>query len=451
MNYSLKQLFTRKIHLWVVIIFLLLVVGSFALWQKYFGEHTYALQFDNDSNSETAFGSWPSLSNPDFYASVKNEMVSEKESFVEANLSDMILKVYKDGIVVKEAKILTKGRKGSWWETPPGLYRAEDKIKTHLSSFSPVYTPWNIPFQGNFFIHGWPYYAATGEPVTSTYSGGCIRLSSSDAEEVYNLVEVGMPILVFEEKDPVNTLTHVYGPNVPAISAEGYLVADLENNFVFLKQEAEKSFKLSSMRHLLAALVVTDYMNIEKSLTVKSSSVPNTRLEIGETYSVYDLLFPLLLESSFEAEASLTRPLGNIRAVELMVKKAKSIGMTATTLHNIENSFEDSTDAEDIFHLAEHLYNYRKFILNLTNKVVDNNAYGISQFGWLPNSNPLKDIPGYIGGIIGKTAEGKETGLAVFEIDFNGSKRPVAFIILESDSIETDILGMLDYVKKSYK
>ena len=52
-----------------------------------------------------------------------------------------------------------------------------------------------IQFDGNYFIHGWPYYP-DGTSVAKGYSGGCIRLSTEDAEELYGLVDIDMPIII---------------------------------------------------------------------------------------------------------------------------------------------------------------------------------------------------------------------------------------------------------------
>ena len=37
------------------------------------------------------------------------------------------LRFFKDGILVQSAEILGIGEDGSWWETPSGLYKIEQK------------------------------------------------------------------------------------------------------------------------------------------------------------------------------------------------------------------------------------------------------------------------------------------------------------------------------------
>lgn len=443
----LNRLFTREIPLWFVCLLLAIAGGSFMFIEPYLQADRLSITVSGPDGTQTelSYGSEPKLSNPNFYESVKEDLLRSHTGFIEANLSSMTLRVYKPEDSAEhpslEVPILTKGKKGSWWETPAGLYKVEGKIPKHLSSFSPVYTEWNLPFQGNFFIHGWPYWKASGEPVTSTYSGGCIRLSSEDAKKVYDLAQAGMPVLVFEESAGSTTPTHAYSANMPDISAASYLAADLENNFVFLKKDANLSVPLGSMTKLLTALVATDYMDIERKVQLN-----------GTSHTLYDLLFPLFLEDSDAAALAITKPLGSSRALTLMNSKAAAIGMTHTSITDpAGNATSTASTAEDIFHLANFLYNYRLFILHFTNKVIGNTSYGPSAFGGLPNTNPFKDMEGYIGGMVGKNEDGSRSALAVYEVDFGGTKRPVAIVTLGSSQVVEDTTAILDYIKRAYK
>src|SRR5262249_8327961 len=98
-------------------------------------------------------GSWPALSNADFFSKVHDELIAPHSDFLEADLSGMKLRLYRQGAVVTEVPILTKGRPGSWWETPAGFYKIQSKAQSAFSSFGHVYMPWSMAFQGNFLIH----------------------------------------------------------------------------------------------------------------------------------------------------------------------------------------------------------------------------------------------------------------------------------------------------------
>ena len=104
--------------------------------------------------------------------------------FIAANLSEMRLYLFENGVATATYPILSKGKRGSRWETPTGLYKIETKEQDHFSSLGQVHMPQSMQFFGNFFIHGWPYYP-DGTPVPEGYSGGCIRLSTDDATAVF--------------------------------------------------------------------------------------------------------------------------------------------------------------------------------------------------------------------------------------------------------------------------
>ena len=112
-----------------------------------------------------------SYSNQNVFSDEKKNLIEEKKSFVEVNLQKMLLTLYENGEVKEEFPVLSKGREGSWWETPTGKYKALTKEVNHFSSIGKVWMPWSIQFYGNFFIHGWPYHQ-NGEPVPKSYSGG---------------------------------------------------------------------------------------------------------------------------------------------------------------------------------------------------------------------------------------------------------------------------------------
>jgi hypothetical protein len=451
----MKNIFRIKIPFYVLIIFFILVsIGTFVFF-KFLNEKVlnYSIFINSeDSIEEFKYGVWPKMSQPDFFNEVKGKFLANKASFIEANLDAMELSVYLDGELKEKIQIKAKGKEGSWWETPAGLYKIETKEKNHFSSFGRVYMPYSMQFQGNFFIHGWPYYSG-GQPVASNYSGGCIRLSTEDAKKIFNLAEIGMPILVFESKN-LSLNNFEYNYQKPQVEAESYLVIDLENNFVLANKETPSVLPIASITKLLTALTAIEYINIEKEIEIQPQMLATTslpRLKSGQIYSLYDLLYPLFLESSNESAEAIASFLGRERFISLVNKKAKSLGMNSTVIADPSGiSSSNVSSADDLFLLAKHLYYNRKFILNLTKGENLNSAYGDSKFKDLKNFNIIIN-EGFVGGKIGKSSAAKETYLGVFEILFKGEKRPIAFIILGSSNINSDLLNLFNWVIKTYE
>jgi len=432
-------------------------VGIATIVSVYFREVIYEhdVLLDNKGGDVLKFeyGSWPVLSNADFFNSVKGEFISNESDFIEANLSDMKLRIYEKGVPAGEFDILSKGKEGLWWETPAGLYKVQGKEKEHFSSFGRVYQPWSMAFQGNFFIHGWPYYPG-GRAVESTYSGGCIRLATEDAEKIYNLVEIGTPVLVFEEDFKSDGF--IYKVKPPDWPATSYLAADLKSNFVFLKEfQNEEQVPIASITKLVTALVATEYIDLEKKIVVtKEMIVPTSkpRLKVGEAISVFQLLYPMLLESSNEAATALSRHFGEKYFINLMNEKAEALGMHKTHFADSSGkSAENVSSAEDLFVLAKYLYNNRSFILNMSAGNLSKSVYGSSMFSDLENFNVFAGEPEFVGGKIGLNNEAKSTIFSIFEIEIEGEKRPIAIVVLGSDDAGRDAKTILEYVKTSYE
>lgn len=392
-----------------------------------------------------------SLSNVAFYESTKQDFIDKKSDLVEADLSGMLLRVYKAGEQVLEVPIMTKGREGSWWETPAGLYSISTKEESHFSSFGQVYQPWSMAFQGNFFIHGWPYYPG-GEAVPQGYSGGCIRLSTEDAKKVYDLVAVDTPVLVFEKDFIADAFT--YSGFNTSISSDNYLAADLSNNFVFYAKNSTTVLPIASITKLMTALVATEYLNLDTVTKVPKEALIYTsvpRLSVGREISIYQLLFPLLTESSNEAAETIARQYDREQFIAKMNEKAKSIGMTHTLFTDPSGvAATNASTPEDLFMLAKYIYNNRSFVFNITSGKLTGSAYGASTFTDLNNFNDLHEHKLFFGGKVGQTLAAGNTSISVFNVPIGTTTRPIAIVVLNADNTEQDLQVLLDSIIKKF-
>ncbi len=427
------------------------VAGAGYLYARH-SDLGYTFTLPDGGTAKLTYGSWPALSNPEFYQTVKEKFVTEKADFVSADLSSMELVVYEDGVPTLTVPILAKGREGSWWETPTGIYTILTKEEDHFSSFGKVHQPYSLNFQGNFFIHGWPYYP-DGTPVSKSYSGGCIRLSTEDAKKVFEHTSKGMPLIVYERPDPEDDFS--YELDVSGVTASSYLVADLKNGTVLASKDATSQQKIASVTKLMTALIVTEYINLDKPMTVPQSALVYTskpRLTPGSSVSTYDLLHLLLTESSNEAAETLASGLGKGYFVSLMNTKSKTIGLTNTSFSDTSGASEGNVStAEDLFAIARYIYENRKFIFDITSDRQTNNAYGPVSFGPLENYNRVPGVSNnFIGGKIGKTTAAGETYAGVFMINARGEERPVVVVALNSKDVYADVAALLRAISTSY-
>ena len=479
----LRVLFKKEIHVPFVIILLVLESLSVGLAVYAFRSRTYNYQLNlpaSENAQAFTYGSWPALDNADFYGSVLKELIAQKATFITANLSTMQLQYYLDGAVAEQFPILSKGRPGSWWETPAGLYKVVEKIPRDYSNFAHVYSPWALAFQGNFLIHGWPYYP-DGTPVGSTFSGGCIRLSTDNAKMLYAMVAVGTPVLVTSADFEADSFREqAQGPSVNAAS---YLAADLKSNFVLAAKNPSGQLPIASLTKLMTALVAVEYVNIENKITITPDMIVKTsipRLKVGGQYSLYDLLQPLLKESSNEAAVAISDFLGQRYFVSLMNQTAQSIGMKDTHFVDPSGSgWGNVSTANDLFMLAQYLYNNRSFILKMTTGADVSAIYGQSAFPRLQNFNVFTNDPDFVGGKVGINGAAGDTILSIFNGQFEvepmgvpgvtpatttvaGSstpdsaatstmERPYMLVILGSKNYTQDAENLLSWVRQAYR
>lgn len=452
----MKQFLTAKIPLYAVILILTITLVGIAIFYVKFREiiydyKLYLAQVNTDNATEFQYGIWPALSNQDFFKQIENKLIENQTTFIEADLANMQLNYYESGKPLQEFKILSKGKPGSWWETPSGLYKINSKEENHFSSFGRVYQPYSMAFQGNFFIHGWPYYP-DNTPVSSSYSGGCIRLSTDDAKNLYDLIKPGTPVLIHESTS-VNDISN-YQFKIPYISAQSYLAADLKDNFVFLEKNSGTKMPIASLTKLITAMVAAEYINLDNNILIDPSMIVSTskpRLVINKSVPAFQLLFPLLMESSNEAATAFSNFLETENFVNLMNNKAKSLGMNNTTFADATGSSAGNiSTAEDIFTLIKNIYSNRSFILKISAGKVESSAYGAPRFQDLENYNGFSNDPDFIGGKVGQTQEAGQTIVSVFNIDFGKETRPIAIIALNSTDNFYDVQMIKNYIIQNY-
>ncbi|KKU11414.1 MAG: Murein-DD-endopeptidase [Parcubacteria group bacterium GW2011_GWA1_45_7] len=392
----------------------------------------------------------PRFVQSDVLQKIHNQFIQEEASFIEADLSTLRLTVFHNGTAVKEVPIVAIGKQGSWWETPAGLYEIQTKEKNHLSGIGHVYMPYSMQFQGNFFIHGWPYYP-NGTEVESAFSGGCIRLRTADARAIYDVITIGMPLLVFKQE--LFNDTQWYGLRGPTINAQAYLVADLKSNFVFTHKNIEAELPIASVTKLITSLVASEHVYLDGEIRIidpmlQKTSIP--RLRLGERITAADLFFPLLLESSNEAAYALAYGYygGYDSFVGFLNKKAKALGMEHTILVDPAGiGSGNMATIRDLVYLAKYLYFNKSFILNITASTADSLDYP-PRFSDLKNLNMFAFDSEFRGGKIGKSSTAQESMLAVFEMMLDGTRRPIVIVVLGSSDVTRDIDVLREYVRE---
>ncbi len=129
---------------------------------------------------------------------------------VTVDISKQSMEVYVDGYRKHTWKI-SSARKG--YHTPRGDFRPQWISRMHYSKKydnSPM--PYSVFFNGGYAIHGTNYTSRLGRPA----SHGCVRLRTSNARKLYNLVKKygkeNIRIIVRHQIDSATIASHFKGP-----------------------------------------------------------------------------------------------------------------------------------------------------------------------------------------------------------------------------------------------
>ncbi len=380
----------------------------------------------------------------ELFEDIGEEFVSNKTDFLKVNLAEMKIALYKEGFLIKEAYILTKGNSDNWGGSAAGLYRILSGNKASFSIGSGVYMPYALHYYGKYYIHGIPYYPG-GVKFDSLFSGGCLRLSDKDAEAIYELSDLNMPVLIIDKERDNYEHSRKEITEFPELSAKSYLIADLDSGYVFAEKNSLQPLPIASLTKLMTAVVVAENVNLKKSILIKEKMLEaygsTEGLELGKRFRVVELFYPLLIESSNDVAEALSYFLGREKTIKLMNEKAKFILMKQTEFTD-PSGFDPGnvSTARDLFYLARYIFNNRPPILEITkgNKV---RSFGDISFDIdkLWNKNVFITDPTFVGGKTGFIKESKYTAVFIFRLlDKDGIEHNIAIILLAAQSNKID-------------
>jgi serine-type D-Ala-D-Ala endopeptidase (penicillin-binding protein 7) len=376
--------------------------------------------------------------------------------YIGVDLTRMQLFLFNDGLKVDTYEILSKGRPGTPWETPSGMYGVLSKNVDHFSSMGSVHLPYSMQFYGNFFIHGWPYYPDK-TPVHKGYSGGCIRLSTEDSKKVFEFAKIGTPIFVYDNPSSIDSTPTVITREIPipSLSSRSYLVASLDTGEVFLDYQPERKLPIASITKLMTAVVANEsiawFRNIPiipKMLEVEGYK---NNIRVGDKWNVEDILYPLIMESDNHAAHAISTFYGQKAFIDLMDKKARSLGMGDTKFADSSGLLPGNVStANDLFQLARYIHDKKHFLLEIsrttTVRITSSTNGKIYQFN---NNNPFRGRKEFVGGKNGFTDEAKRTLVSIFNVPVGNISQNVVIIVLGSDNHTEDTVRLLNWLTES--
>lgn len=372
---------------------------------------------------------------------------------IRINLVTMQLVRYEKGKLLGEPiQIIAKAKVGSFWETPGGTYPITNKEEDYFSEKAGATLPYTMHLFGNYMIHGIPHDNKNRDLKNLTTGG--IRLSNDDAKELFLWSNDETRVSIFSDSklkpEPISSAS-VYvtegGITMPKVTAESYIVADLDTGEIILQKNKDAVYPIASVSKLMTALVSIETMNQFEFAKVskKATSVYSVnKFAPGEKIALSNLIYPLLLPSSNVAAEVIAEHSGRESFMIKMNDQAKKLGMQSTVYEDPSGlSNHNVSTAHDLFLLTQHIFKQKPFLFEITLR----RSYSAQGHAW-GNISQFLNVPGYLGGKSGQTDQAKQSNVALFSLPLSEvANRNIAIIVLRSNDRKTDTMKILSYVK----
>jgi D-alanyl-D-alanine carboxypeptidase (penicillin-binding protein 5/6) len=241
----------------------------------------------------------------------------------------------------------------------------------------------------------------------------------------------------------------------PQISAESALIFDTNSQSVIYSKNPQERLPMASLTKIMTAIIALENKKKDdKYIVTKDDLVgeDSMGLDAGETLSLKELLYGLILHSGNDAAETLASNFNGGRKafIKAMNDKAKSFGLSNTSFTNptgLEGDGKQYTTSYDLAVITRFaLVNFPLF-----NEVISTFDYTIPQtfthkeYVLENETNLLTSYPG-VKGV--KTGYTPEAGLClVTYLDYKGHK--IIAVVLGSSDRRGEMIELLDYSLKS--
>lgn len=390
-----------------------------------------------------------------------------------ADLDAMTITLLDGETEVGRYLILSKGKEGTFWETPTGTYVIGAKEPKHFSSIGGTWMPYSMQFYGNFFIHGWPTYP-DGTPVAKGYSGGCIRLATEDAREVYLFAESGTKVSVvgglssrrfatssrYYLRAPELSSEESWGTSsLPTIAAPSFVVADVDSGEVLWQRAPRTPVPAKELVALVTALTALETVDQYKLVRMGDLLLGNfvsrkQPLGAPDEVTLGSLIYPLLFDANDTAAKAFAAEHGRKQFARSMNQKSVAIGMDETVWAGALSTDLSTTTARDLLTLLRYVEAHKRFLLDVTRSTERTfvGADGTTEFHW-DNKNPwlLGGDSAYRGGLGILRPNGSGSALLLFALPVSEfSERTIAVVVPDSSALLADVALLRAFILDHY-
>lgn len=233
-----------------------------------------------------------------------------------------------------------------------------------------------------------------------------------------------------------NNLASLFsGYDGEAITAEAYLIENLETGAVVFEKNKDEARPIASLTKLFTAAIANQTDSLEEDTLIVWQDVvtegTSGSLGLGQVYTVRDLLFPLLLSSSNDAASAVERVIGSEVYTAKKTEVLTSAGLTNTELKDASGLSDQNTSTPaELAKFLRYLKDSEPYVLDITRL----KSYVGPYHGWI-NNNPGVSYEAWRGGKHGYTYAAGRTFAGIYEREGT----PYAIVLLHSDDLHEDI------------
>ena len=205
--------------------------------------------------------------------------------------------------------------------------------------------------------------------------------------------------------------------SVKGISASSYILMDMDSKRIIEGKNIHKIRSVASISKIMTAIIAIESGKLDDKVTVgneiDSSYGSGIYIKKGEVLTLRDLVYGLMLRSGNDASYVIAKYVsGSVdKFVELMNKKAKSIGMKDTTFNNPNGLDEEKGNYSSSYDMAI-LTSYAMKNIDYRN-IVKTKKYNLktnkNTYSWINKNKLLNSYKYTTGGKTGFTKIAKRT------------------------------------------
>lgn len=256
-------------------------------------------------------------------------------------------------------------------------------------------------------------------------------------------------------------------PEGPAIQAESGILIDGRTGAVLYEKNADQTYFPASITKILTALIVIENSDLDDMITCSKEAIYNVEakssnagLSEGDTLSVRDCLYALMVNSANEAANALAEHVaGSMDAfADMMNEKAQELGCTNSHFANPSglNNENHYTTARDMALIAKAAFNNPEFVsINATTYYklppTKQDTEGLKMYAHHKMMLKSQSVyyPGIIGGKTGYTTLAGNTLVTAAERD--GMRLITVILKGTTPAYYTDTSSLLDFGFKNFK